>query len=200
MEETSYFVPSTWARLIAKFIDQMISLVFYLPFAKGLYLLIFTDDDVTISLWQVLVLLLIPAVYEGVFLALMQRTPGKWIMGLKVVPARDVSAPLRWDQCLLRPLTERLSIFFSLAPFALAFFRYDRTHLADWVAETRVIQFEPRSSRTKIRWIVGTLLVVMNAYEGMSSAARVLNNVDWENGQVDVRALMDLQEPMDMEM
>lgn len=198
--EDAYYVPSTWARLFARLLDQVFQLLFYIPFGKILFDLVFTEDDVVISLWQLLALFLIPAIYEGVFLVLMQRSPGKWFLGLKVVPSHDVHAKLRWDQCLLRPLVGRLSFFFSLAPYALAFFRYDRTHLGDWVAETRVIQFTPRSSRPKIRWIVGTFFILTNAFEGMSSSARILNSIDWENRQVNVREIIDVQDPADMDI
>lgn len=185
------YIPSTWRRLIAKGIDSVIRSVFYLPFAKSFFLLLFTDDDVRISLASLFVMFIIPVIYELVFLLFMQATPGKWLMGLKVVPFGDPLALLDWRQCILRPLTERLSFFFSLAIYALAFFRYDRTHLADWVAETRVVQFSPRPLRTKIRWFLGSLLVIANITEGLQSSSRILNVIDWEEKQVELRLLMD---------
>lgn len=186
------YIPSTWRRLVAKGLDSVIRSIFYLPFVKSFFLLLFTDEDVRISLGSLLVMFIVPAIYEFVFLALMQATPGKWLMGLKVVPFNDASAHLDWRQCLLRPLMERLSFFFSLAIYALAFFRYDRTHLADWVAETRVVQFTPRPVRTKIRWFLGSIFVLLNVVEGLQSSARILDIIDWEKGQVELRLLMDV--------
>jgi uncharacterized RDD family membrane protein YckC len=139
------------------------------------------------------VLFFVPALYEFVFLTLMQATPGKWFLGLKVVPFADPMGRLDWQQCVLRPLMGRLSFFFSWAIYALAFFRYDRTHAVDWVAETRVIQFTPRLTRAKLRPVLGSLLIILYVYEGLLSAKGVLQKVDWENGQVELRSLMDFE-------
>lgn len=187
------FVPSTWRRLMAHGIDQGLQLVLYIPFGKSFFLLIFTDESVRISLVELFVLFMIPALYEWVFLTLMQATPGKWMMGLKVVPFSSPLEALSWQHCFLRPLVGRLSFFFSWGIFALAFFRYDRTHLADWMAETRVVQFVPRIRRASVRPILGALLCVFYVYEGLSAARSVLQIIDWENRQADLRALTDFE-------
>lgn len=185
------YVPSTWRRLAAQGVDSLLRLFFYLPFARMFFLLIFTDDDVRISLVQLLIIFLVPAVYEFIFLVLFQATPGKWLMGLKVVPFAQPTEKLQWGQCVLRPLVERLTFFFSWALYATAFFRYDRTHLADWVAETRVVQFTPRVTRSRIRWFLGTLFVIFYAYDGLTSSRNLMQIIDWENHEVDLRALLD---------
>jgi uncharacterized RDD family membrane protein YckC len=188
MEEV--YVPSTWRRLWAHLLDTAFSTVMYLPFFGIFYKLIFTNDEVHASLMQVGIMFLIPAVYEFIFLALMQATPGKWLMGLKVVPNHNPDLKLELGQCLLRPLTARLSVIFSLAIYALAFFRYDRTHLCDWVAETRVVQFKPRPSLPRIRWALGVLFILSHSYEGLGSASKILQQVDWNQGRIDLRAVM----------
>lgn len=185
------FVPSTWRRLAAYGIDQLLRTVFYLPFAKIFFLLVFTEDEVHITLWEGLALLLVPTMYEMIFLILMQATPGKWLMGLKVVPFSQPHQHLHWQQCVLRPLVNRLSFFFSWAIFVLAFFRYDRTHLADWVAETRVVQGTPRLTRASWRPILGSILFVIYFTEGLSSAGTILQAVNWREGQIELRALVD---------
>ena len=192
----SYHIPSTWARLIARAVDQLASSVFYLPFASYFIEMMFTENDVLISLPKLFVLFMIPAIYECVFLIFMQRTPGKWLMGLTVVPADDAHGKLRWDHCVSRPLTGRLSLFFSLAIYALAFFRYDRTHLCDWVAGTRVVQAKPRTKRTTIRWVIGSFLVLSCAYDGFLSARKVFDNIDWEYKEADLRGVMHFDESM----
>jgi uncharacterized RDD family membrane protein YckC len=199
------YVPSTWKRLLANSIDQLFLVVCYAPFFKSFYNLMFTEGEVELSLFQLLMIFLIPALYEAVSLMLISATPGKWLVGLKVVPADDPQKELDYTQCILRPLTSRLSFFFSWAIYALAFFRYDRTHLADWMAETRVIQFTPRSARTRIRWIVGIFFVLSYGYEGMVSASSVLNSINWQTGKADLREIMassgmdDMQFDLDME-
>ncbi len=194
----SVYVPSTWRRLVAQGIDQIIRLLFYIPFMKSFFLLVMTDEDVRISLGSFVLMFLIPAIYEFIFLVLMQATPGKWLMGLKVVPFANSAAALDWRQCVLRPLTERLTFFFSWAVYAVAFFRYDRTHLADWVAETRVVQFHPRITRAKIRWILGSLLLIFYVYDGIITSKEILKQIDWAHRQVELRSLFDVDSMSDM--
>lgn len=181
-------------------IDQVVIIPFYLPFIGVFFRLILTEDDVYLRLPQLALLFLIPAVYDFIFLVMLQATPGKWLMGLKVVPFSNSSGKLEWTQCLLRPLTARLSFFFSWAIYAVAFFRYDRTHLCDWLAETRVVQKTPRMVLPRLRWIAGTVLVILYAYEGLVSSQIILKAIDWSNGQADVRAVLDLQDYVDMEL
>lgn len=193
MSGEAYF-PSTWRRLAAHLIDQMVSLVFYFPFAGTVYKLIFTSEEVYVSIVELLILFLIPAVYEFVFLMFMQRTPGKALLGLWVVPFANVDEKLDWRHCVLRPLVGRMSFFFSWSPFAFAFFRYDRTHLVDWVAETRVIQNVKRGEAPTIRWFLGFIFVISYAYEGLISSSAVLNTIDWGNLQVELRSALSVNE------
>lgn len=192
------YVPSTFRRLAARGVDSLIRLFFYFPFVKSFFKLVFTEDEVVISLGQFVLFLMVPALYEFIFLVLMQATPGKWLMGLKVVPANRPFEELHWTQCVLRPLAERLSVLFSWAIYATAFFRYDRTHVADWFAETRVVQFVPRSSRAKLRWFLGSVLVLIYFSEGMTSARHMLQAVDLENQQVNLRSLVEVDGMADL--
>lgn len=188
-----FYIPSTWRRLTARGTDQLIQLLCYIPFLKTAVLLFFTEGEVSVSLWQVGLFLLIPVIYEFSFLYLMQATPGKWCFGLKVVPCSDPYKALDWRQALLRPLADRFVLFFSWAVYALAFFRYDRTHLADWVAETRVVQDHPRESRTHRRWVLGSLFFVFFFFDGLTNARILLNGVDLENNRLDLRAVFEAQ-------
>lgn len=185
------YVASTWRRLTAQAVDSVLRILFYLPFAKAFFLLVFTDDEVRISLGSLLIIFLIPAVYEFIFLMLMQATPGKWLMGLKVVPFSNAAEKLTLAHCVLRPLTERLTFFFSWALYATAFFRYDRTHVADWVAETRVVQFEPRRRHPRLRWILGSFLILIYLYDGLMSSRHLLQSIDWNRRDVDLRTLVE---------
>lgn len=191
-----FHVPSTWKRFVANGIDQSICLLFYFPFVGLLWRFFTTEEPIHISLWQLFVIFMIPAVYDFVFLVLMQGSPGKWFMDLKVVPATQPEQALSLEQCFLRPLVARLTFFFSWAIYALAFFRYDRTHLCDWVAETRVVQSTPRPRRAQLRPFVGALFVCLYISEGLSSAAAVIKQIDWKAHQVDVRAILNIQDMM----
>lgn len=188
------YIPSTWRRWVAHYIDQGLKIVFYLPFMKSFFLILFTDQAVSLSVGQWIILLLITPFYEAVFLALMQATPGKWMMGLKVVPARSPEEPLQWQQCVLRPAVQLLTFFFSWALYALAFFRYDRTHLADWVAETRVVQSTRRPTRARLRPFLGVILILFNTYGGLTSAHKMLRAVKWDSNTVDLREFLGVDD------
>lgn len=193
------YIASTWRRIFAFLIDQVFILFFYLPFAKTFLDVFFSDEEVMISLPKLLVLFLVPALYEFVFLMILQATPGKWLLNMKVVPSNNPYQELPVSSCILRPLVGRLTFFFSWAIYALAFFRYDRTHLADWVAETRLIQFIPRDSRPKIRWILGSFLIVCYVYEGLDYSTVILQSIDWSKKQVELRSLMEVSNMADIQ-
>lgn len=191
------YVPSTWRRLFAYGIDQIFVLVFYIPFAKTFLQIFTTDEDIYISLGKLILMFLVPAIYEFIFLLILSATPGKWLLGLRVVPAHNAYGELHFAQCLLRPLVGRLSFFFAWAIYAVAFFRYDRTHLVDWLAETRVIQLTPRVQRPHLRWFLGSVLVVGYLYEGLLYSHQVINSIDWGNKRVELRSLLGADQ-MDM--
>ena len=188
------YVPSTIRRFFALSIDQIFLVICYLPFAKSFYNVLFTQGDVEISLFQLSMIMLIPLLYEAVSLMLLSATPGKSLLGLKVVPAHNPNEELDYTQCILRPLTSRLTFFFSWGIYALALFRYDRTHLSDWVAETRVVQFKPRDKRTRVRWIIGTFLVLSYTWAGLANASQVINAINWQTGKADLRAIVGSDE------
>jgi uncharacterized RDD family membrane protein YckC len=188
-------IPSTWRRLSANLLDEVIMLPFYIPFFGIAFKLFTSDDDVRISLFTFILILMIPAFYEFIFLVLMQATPGKWLLGLKVVPAEDMDDRLEWERSLLRALGKRLSLFLSSALYALGLFRYDRTHAVDWLAETRVIQFSPRSKAPTIRWIIGSLLTVYFCIEGLRAAREVFKSVEWDTQKVNLTQIFESYNP-----
>lgn len=183
------YVPSTVKRLLAFCVDQAFLLFFYLPFYKIFWQLVVSDAEVIISLNVLILLYLTPAFYEFIFLVMWQATPGKLFFNLKVVPYRESSAALNLSSCLLRPLVGRFTLFFSWAIYALAFFRYDRTHLADWVAETRVVQYSPRWSRPKVRFVLASFIIIFYLFDGLSSSYRIFRTIDWKNRKVDFRSV-----------
>jgi uncharacterized RDD family membrane protein YckC len=187
------FVPSTWRRLFAKGIDQIVRGVFYIPFVGLLIKLFTTSEEVKVSLSKLMIVFFIPPIYELIFLILFQATPGKWLMGLKVVPFSSPETKLDLGQCLLRSIGGQFTFFFSWAIYAVAFFRYDRTHVVDWIAQTRVIQVSPRLGRAKLRPLMGFVFIVFYAWEGLVSAHQIIHNIDWMNGQADLRVLTEIE-------
>ncbi len=189
MEEV--YVPSTVKRLLAFGVDQFLVLLLYIPFIKIFTQALLDDGEIYFSLWSLLYLFLAPAFYEFLFLFLWQKTPGKWLFNLKVVPAADGLGQLGFSGSFLRALAGRLSFFFSSAIYAVAFFRYDRTHVKDWLAETRVVQSSPRRKHPKVRWILGSILFLSYLYEGILSSSRIIENIDWKNKHIEIHALVD---------
>ena len=188
-----YFVASTWRRLFARGIDQVIRGLFYLPFGSLFFKLFMTSQEVRVSIVELFVLFMVPAIYEFVFLVLFQATPGKWLLGLKVAPFSSSESKLDLGQCFLRSLVGQFTFFFSWAIFAVAFFRYDRTHLADWIAGTRVVQSRPRLTQAKVRPILGLLFVILYSWEGLVSASSMIQKIDWSHGQADLRTLIEIE-------
>lgn len=180
-------IPSTWKRIGAYFLDQLVIGLLFFPMWGFWYDLMNSEEEVFAPLSLFIFLLLFPLIYESLFLALFQQTPGQWILGLWVVPRHEPGKRLSWVQVFLRALTNRLSLFFSFAPFALAFFRYDRTHLGDWIAETRVLQEGRRPQPPKIRWVLGSLAVLFYVNNGFEQAIYACDSIDWDSRRVDLR-------------
>ncbi len=187
MSNPSY-LPSTWKRCFAFAFDQFVMILLYFPLWGFWYEMMTSDEEVIyVPLSVYAFFLLFPFFYEFIFLFLFQQTPGKWVFGLWVVSPSDPARPLTWVQAFLRALVGRFSLFFSWAPYALVFFTYDRRHLVDWVAETRVLQDTPRARPPKIRWIVGIILVLFYVSEGFEHAMYTWDSIDWDSGRVDLQ-------------
>lgn len=110
-----------------------------------------------------------------VCLKVLQATPGKFLFGLRLI-GRD-HRELTWAQCLLRTFTDDISAVLGLATRILVFLRFDRTHLSDWIAETRVVQFVPRSRFPHRRWALTIILFVITAMNGLQASVVWLNSM-----------------------
>lgn len=191
MAESARYVPSTWKRIFAWLVDRLVIALLFFPFWGFWYLLGESEDVIFVPLWLFGFLILFPMLYEFLFLALFQQTPGQWVWDLWVVPRHHPGARLRWEQAFLRALSGRLCLFFSYAPYALAFFRYDRTHLCDWIAETRVLQAERRHRPPRLRWITGSFLVFIYVSQGFQNALLMADSIDWGSKRVDIQEALD---------
>jgi uncharacterized RDD family membrane protein YckC len=122
--------------------------------------------------------------YKWMFLFFLGATFGKWLFGLRVVPALHPSASLGLMQSLLRVLTDDLSFFFGQALRALALVRLDRTHVSDWVAETRVVQFSKPGRSLRRHWILALLVMVFSFWSQFQSVYRLFLIMDIKAGEV----------------
>ena len=178
------YTANTGKRIIAYLIDSIITSFCLLPVwiqVAGSYL---RDGVVSVDLSWILVSALLILFYRWLFLYFLGGTLGKLIMGLRIVPMSNLNQELGLLQSLIRVLTDGLSIFFGQAPRALALLRYDRTQLADWVAETRVVQATPRKRPPVRRKILAILIVLISGWNTFTGAYFFFQEFRFEEGKI----------------
>ncbi len=176
-------IPSTFQRAKARLIDELICLVLSLPVTGHLFLTEFNEDADWNLPWTGLFYWAgIRLFYFYVSYRFFQKTLGKWVYDLRLVPAANYNAELTDSQILLRLVAEWFKLPLSWSIYSIMFFRYDRRHFADLVAETRVagpVQARPTTSRrTKIRWIVGIILL-FSVFSGLKSTGEFVALLEW---------------------
>lgn len=163
-------VPSTALRFWARLVDGVMVGVFLVP-AFGLSAFSLFSGPIWISWPFVAYLLLVPVLYEALSVWIFGTTFGKWLFFLRVVPAHDSSAELKASQIFNRALAGQFSFFFAYAPQSLLLFRYDRTHLVDWLGGTRVVTTRLREKKIRIHWLFGAFLFLLFFFSGMEAAS-----------------------------
>lgn len=162
------YVPSTWRRLFAFVVDFFITSSMALPMLLRAWGASSQHQGLWFSWEWLLATWLLQFLYHVLFLYFLGATVGKLFFGLRVVPVQAKQASLSFFQCVLRVLTDQLGFFFGHFHRIFAFYRLDRRHISDWVAETRVVQFSPRNSMPGRRWILATIalyFMTTNSFE-----------------------------------
>lgn len=179
-----YFTASTWSRVGAHWVDNIITAVFYSPvFILG-QMSFNQMGYFEIPWWVFICSVALDFVFRVLFYYFIGATPGKLLFGLRLIPSHLINSQessLSFWQCLLRVWADKLSFFFSYAPQALMFFRYDRTHLSDWIAETRVVQLFPRARPPKRRWILAILLILIGYSQGTQNIYQWAGGFEWNS-------------------
>ncbi len=175
---------STWRRVIAYWLDSMVGGLCLLPFWIQFWGGMLFEEKVHIDWRWLIVALLLNLFYKWSFLYFLGATLGKLVMGLRVVPSSGESEDLGLFQSFLRVFTDGLSFFFGLAPRALALLRLDRTHVSDWVAETRVVQLGPQRSLIARHWVVALMVIIVSFFSQFSNLYQSLHFIEFENGQI----------------
>jgi len=121
--------------------------------------------------------------YKWLFLRFLGATIGKFIFGLRVVNKVD-GKTLSTIQSLLRVLTDQLALLFGSAHRVLAFARFDRTHLSDWVAETQVVQSSPRADYPKRNIPLALILCLYLALTNFYQAYQLVQRTEFEQGKL----------------
>lgn len=185
---SEFFIASSWKRLMARSIDGLVQLILLAPAMAVLLYHYVRYDEMYFSYKWVFFSIVVVCLYRILFYKFMGATVGKLIMGLRLVSVDDFSGDLRWLQVIIRVLAEFLSLFFSWAFYMLMFFRYDRTHLADWLAHTRVVQAQPRLSRPSVRPVFGFLAFLYFLTSGVSGFFQNMQKIRFEKDRVIIDA------------
>jgi uncharacterized RDD family membrane protein YckC len=189
---------STWRRLGALTMDGLLAqLVFYLTNANA-------DRDpyqdvtypwLSVTFYGLSVLAWIS--YTGILLAVFGGTPGKLLLGLRVVGhEKSNHIKLSWPKAWLRAiLSTSSSILFFMIPVSAAvmLFRKDRRQLADLIAGTQVTQKAKRAKEPKPRWIVGSLLIILALF-GLNAGFKLIRLISITNEGVLFR-MSELNKP-----
>ncbi len=171
-----------WRRVFAWVIDSSLSSLFYLPIWVQLGFLLGPTTQHTLSLSLLLLCFALQFCFRWMVLYFLAASPGKLLFGLRVVNAHEPESPLGLTQSFLRVLADHLSLFFGDALRILAWFRFDRTHVSDWVAETRVVQDWPRKRIPRRRILVASLGFIFLLQSGWSQAYFLFRRIDYKNG------------------
>jgi len=136
-------VPSVTRRFFARVLDQIIFTFLWIP----LFVQVVADfwhyglnSLVRLDLRYFFLGLGLQFIVKVFCLKIWGATPGKLLLSLRLVSARGLEEPLTWAQSLLRVAADGFSFFFGLGLFSFALLRYDRTHLSDRMAETKVVR------------------------------------------------------------
>ena len=180
----------TGRRIVAFCIDRMIAAIFMIPLWIQLFSSYFTSGRFEVEPRWILLSGVMIFFYRWLFLFFLGGTVGKLLMGLQVIsvhnsrPAFSEKPSLGLFQSFLRVLTDGLSIFFGQSLRALAFLRYDRTHVSDWVAETRVVQFVPRKSPVKRRVWLALFVILFSFWNTFQEIYLTVHYVHYDSGKL----------------
>ncbi|MEI7973273.1 MAG: RDD family protein [Bdellovibrio sp.] len=176
---TPEHVASTWRRLLALGVDSSLHSLSFAAFLQAHRMGIFSSAPVLIPYLKLFGFLIWFFAFQFSCLYWVGATPGKLLMGLRIVDRRTGSGLLPM-QAFLRVLADSLSVFLGFGPRALALLRFDRTHVSDWVAETQVRQFVPRDSFPRRRVILGVLLFLLLSWSGLMARYQQFIRLEWK--------------------
>lgn len=185
-------VPSSWDRGWAFSIDGLITMALLSPITLPALFKLLQQQQVIVPWPAVIFYLSISFFYEVVFTYIWGRTPGKWMIGLRVVPVDNKRQKLKLSEAILRALSDRLTLFFGNAPYFFAWYRYDRTHVLDWIAGTRVVAAKPRAEKAKLRPVLATVLIVYSIVVSWRDITRTVASLKYSEKGVEIEGLAKL--------
>lgn len=184
----SLSIARSYRRILAYLVDSIITMILFTPIWIQMLASLFRDRTFEIDFNLLILCFLLNFFYHFLFLRFMGGTIGKLLFGLRVVNKSNGGSPSSM-QCFLRVLTDQLGIFFGNAPRVLAFARFDRTHVSDWVAETQVRQTSPREDHPKRNIPVTLVVALYLAYSSFISAYQWIQRSEFDHGKMIVHPL-----------
>lgn len=179
--------PSVLRRILARSLDDLFLFIFWVPlFLKTLLgsgfrfaASISQREVIALDLKWLVFALACHFGYRILFLKFLGATPGKLLLGLRLISSVKSNPELSWAQVLVRVFADKLSFFFGWGLFSLALCRYDRTHFSDRLAETRVVRIcnngERLSEGAPTRYVFwGLLFFMVLSSSGFSSVGQLL--------------------------
>lgn len=178
-----YYFPSTWKRLLARFIDSGVIFILQLPVIYLFFIDFLRTEEVKIHWAHVVYFFAVRISYETFSVAFFSATIGKKQMGLTVISRNNFvgDKQVHLDQAFLRSLVSQLSWIFGWSLFVTAFLKYNRTHIADWVADTQVLSKTPQSVRPKIRWVLAFGFIFIFLSSSVKNTVMTLDYLEWKN-------------------
>lgn len=178
-----YHIPSTWKRLIARFIDDAYVFILQSPVIFTFLKDLIVSGEAKIHWAHVAYFLAVKIIYETLFVHFFSSTPGKMHMGLKIINRQrdQLNKEIGLDQAFLRSLVCQLSHIFGWSVYVTAFYKHNRTHLADWLADTQVVSLQKRAHRPKVRWILATSFIFFFLSGSLKGTSASLNAIVWKN-------------------
>ncbi len=174
----------TWKRFVAFLLDSIVINFIWWPLLVYVSEMTFREGIVEIPFQALSGFCLLTLFYKWLFLYFLGATPGKLILGLRVVPfergSPQYDQPLGLLQSFLRVFVDFFSVFFGGALKVVAFFRFDRRHVGDWVAETQVVQVVPHSVFFKRHPIVALFFIAQMSMAQFVVAYDNLQRVDFD--------------------
>lgn len=179
-----YHLPSTWRRLAARLTDDVYIFILQSPVVYFFLREFFQTGETKIHWAHAAYFVLIRVAYETFTVAFFSATLGKLQMGLRVINKNRESAkgdPIAFDQALLRALVCQLSHIVGWSLFVTAFYKHNRTHVADWIADTQVVSLEfKRKERPRRRWLFATGFIFFFMAGSIKGTAMTLQSMTWK--------------------
>lgn len=184
-----YHLPSTWRRLVARLLDDGYVFILQLPVIIIFVTNVFRTNEFKIHWAHAVYFVLVRILYESLSLAFFSTTLGKRQLGLQVINQNKMAdkSKISLEQAILRSLVSQLSHIFGWSLFVTALYKYNRTHIADWVADTQVVSFIPRTKRPQVRWVFATGFIFLFLTGSIKGAVVAVQSLTWNKPYIHIQ-------------